>query len=129
MAGVKILVGGESQVRGALVDVRGGGGGTPLPVLHGHSSARVMPQVCSSAREEDDEEKEKKKKKEKQQYTFKKRRVCLVECLTWSRNALHRSQLLTYCHSAHLVTISVGPIPTPESSLGVRYSSGSLNCS
>lgn len=32
VAGVKIFVVGERQVRGALVGLRGGGGGTPLPI-------------------------------------------------------------------------------------------------
>lgn len=41
VAGVKILVVGESQVRGALVEVRGGGGGTPPPVPRGYNSVRV----------------------------------------------------------------------------------------
>lgn len=41
VAGVKILVVGERQVRGALVEVRGGGGGTPPPVPRGYNSARV----------------------------------------------------------------------------------------
>lgn len=35
VAGVKILVVGERQVRGALVEVRGDGGGSPLPVPRG----------------------------------------------------------------------------------------------
>lgn len=57
LAGVKILVVGERQVRGALVKMRGGGGGGPLPVSRGYNSARVMLQVCSLVREVKVEEK------------------------------------------------------------------------